>query len=231
MAITQYNGIITKIEDIGDNVRHFIVKLDKEIEFKAGQFVNISIEDNGEKYMRPYSIASSPTKKDELEFCIKLIETGKVTPHIFKKKEKDQMIIKGPFGLFTLENSKKDKLVFISTGTGIAPFISMSKYLLETNAQKEIILIYGTKFENQTKYDKEFEKLEKENPNFKYIKIVSRPTEKYQGRIGHVQENLDMVDPQNSEFYICGLQKMIDETKEKLNKKGVIDEFIHHEKY
>jgi ferredoxin-NADP reductase len=121
MAIQTFESTIKKIDKLSDNIRHYVVELDSEIEFSAGQFVNIEIEDNGEKFMRPYSIASSPNKKTELDFCIKLIKEGKVTPHLFNKKEGDKMLIKGAFGLFTLDKLQKDKIVMIATGTGIAP--------------------------------------------------------------------------------------------------------------
>lgn len=231
MTLTEYKGTLKEIKDIGENVRNFIITLDKELEFKSGQFINLSFEDKHEEFMRPYSIASSPLNKNQIELCIKKVDEGKVTPHLFHKKENDKVILKGPFGLFTLDKCQKDKLVFIATGTGIAPFRSMVKDLIERKIEKEIILIYGTRNETVIPYHDEFEKIEKENPNFKYITIISRPTENWHGRKGHVQENLDMIDILNSEIYMCGLPIMVESTSKKLEEKGMPSELIHFEKF
>lgn len=231
MAIKQYNGTITKITNLSENIKHFTIKLDQEIEFKAGQFINLTFEDNNEEYTRAYSICSTPSNKTQIELCIKLIKDGRVTPYLFKKKEKDQVKIKGPFGLFTLEKLNKDKLVFIGTGTGIAPLKSMILNLIENNNQKEITLIFGIRFENEIIFQKEFEQLEKENPNFKFIPVVSKPTENWHGRTTYVQNNIDAIDILNSEIYICGNPKMVEETKQKLIQKGISEELIHNEKY
>ncbi len=231
MAIQTFQATIKKIDELSDNIRHYVVQLDSQLEFKTGQFVNIEIEDNGEKFMRPYSIASSPSNVTQLEFCIKLIKEGKVTPHLFKKKQGDKMLIKGPFGLFTLDKLSKEKIVMIATGTGIAPFMSMIDYLLENNAQKQITLMFGTRYDDNIIYKQKFEELEKNNPNFKYLPIVSRPTDNWQGRRGYAQDNLDFLDASNSEIYICGLPNMVDQTKDKLIQLGVAPELIHFEKY
>jgi NAD(P)H-flavin reductase len=231
MVLQEYIGTIKEIQEISTDCKHFKIELDKELDFKAGQFTNLTVEDEGESYTRPYSIASSPKNKKEIEFCIKLVKTGKVTPHIFHKKEDDKMTLKGPFGLFTTDKLQKEKVVLIGTGTGIAPLRSIAKDLIEKESPKQITLIYGIRFENQIPYKEEFEKLEQDNPNFKYVQVISKPTENWEGRTGHVQDNLDTIDSQNSEIYMCGLTNMVDAVKEKLNQMGITDEFIHFEKY
>ncbi|MDA3855809.1 MAG: FAD-dependent oxidoreductase [Candidatus Woesearchaeota archaeon] len=231
MPLTEYKGKLTQIKDIGDNARHFVITFDQEFNFKAGQFLNLSFHDKDEDFMRPYSIASSSSNNKQVELCIKKIDTGKVTPHLFKKVEGDEVIIRGPFGLFTLEKCQKEKIVFIATGTGIAPFRSMTAEIIDKHLEKEIILIYGTRQEDKILYKEEFEKIEKENPNFKYVPIISRPTENWEGRKGYVQDNLDMIDVLNSEVYMCGLPAMIETTEQKLQEKGIPKELIHFEKF
>lgn len=105
----------------------------------------------------------------------------------------------------------------------------MIKELILKKSEKEIILIFGNKFENEILYKKEFENLERENANFKFLPIVSRPTENWKGRTGHVQKNFDVIDPLNSNFFICGLPKMFNNVKEKLLILGVDEKDIFHE--
>lgn len=229
MAIKEIKTRIKNIENQSTSVRLFTLDLEEELEFKSGQFVNLIFEDEGEKFMKPYSIASSPVYKNSIQLSIKLVPEGKATPHLWNKKEADKVTIKGPFGLFTIKGNK-DKLVFIGTGTGIAPLRSMIQNLLfEEKSQKELTLIFGCRHEEEILFKEEFERFEKENPNFRYIKIVSRPSENWEGRSGHVQDNFDVIDPMNSEVYICGLPAMFDGAKQKLLKMGIDEKDIYHE--
>lgn len=231
MGLLDFTGKFREIVNMSDTVRLFKIELDREISFKAGQFVNVSFEEDGERMMKSYSIASAPSLTNELELCIKLVENGRVTPKLFHKKEGDQVNIKGPLGMFTLDNSKKDKLVFIGTGTGIAPLRSMIFDLLEKNSSKEITLIFGCRFENEILFQKDFESLEEEHPNFRFIKIVSKPSDNWQGRTGHVQDNFDIIDIMNSEAYLCGLPLMVEGAVDKLKELGMNNEDIKHEKF
>ena len=229
MALKEYSAIIKKIEQQSDTVRLFTIEHNEELEFKAGQFVNLSFEDEGEKYMKPYSIASNPEYKNSLQLSIKLVSDGRVTQHLWNKKEGDNVTLKGPFGLFTVRN-KKEKIVFIGTGTGIAPLRSMIQDLIyNQKTEKQITLIFGVRYDDEILFKEEFEKLEKENPHFKYIPVVSRPTGNWIGRTGHVHMNFDSIDVLNSEFYICGLPAMFDSAKAKLLELGTEESQIYHE--
>ncbi|MCA9459989.1 MAG: hypothetical protein KC550_05570, partial [Nanoarchaeota archaeon] len=165
----------------------------------------------------------------------------------WNKKEGDLVHIMGPLGIFNLEKSNPEKkLVFIGTGTGIAPLRAMIKEELEKQANlekaenieneaiinnREIMLIFGVRHENEILYKDEFEALEKSNPNFKYLEIVSRANEKWVGRTGHVQDNFESIDPLNSEIYMCGLPQMIEGAKKKLLEMGIQETDIHNEIY
>jgi len=234
MNFKDYTGKLIKIEEISKEVRLFSVELDNNIDFKAGQFINLTIKDNDEKITKPYSIISIPKKNNNIiQLCIRLRNNGKLTPTLFKKQEGDEVFIKGPFGVFNIDdiNSQKEKLIFIGTGIGITPLKSMIDYLIKNQTTKQIILIFATRFEENILFQKEFEELEKNNPNFKYIKIISKPTDKWKGRYGHVQNNLDMVDVLNSTIFMCGIPPMVEGVKDKLIKKGMIETDIHFEKF
>ena len=240
--VKDYNAKIIEIKELTSSVRLFTLDLNEEFEFNAGQFVSLSQEINGETIRRGYSIASPPDNSSKIELCIKHIKGGKMTTELFKKKVEDSVIIKGPLGIFTLDKGTKEKLVFIGTGTGIAPLRSMildelkrEKELLNTDKNegvinsKQIQLIFGVRYENEILFKEEFEKLEQENSNFKFIPIISRPTENWNGRKGHVQDNFDIIDVINSNVFMCGLPLMINEAREKLIEMGMDEKDIFHE--
>ena len=230
MPIKNYEGKIKNIIEQTNSVKLFTIELEETFQFKAGQFINLAFQIEDNNYMKPYSIASMPKNNNkELKLSIKLVPEGRVTPKLWTKKIGDKISLKGPFGLFQIRN-KQEKLAFIGTGTGIAPLRSMIfDLLINKKINKEIVLIFGVRYENEILFDEEFTKLMNSNPNFKYIKIISRPTENWIGRKGHVQDNFDFLDVNNSEFYICGLPLMFEEVHKKLLDMGALKENIYHE--
>lgn len=229
--IKDFKAKLARIDDLSPTVKNFIFELEEEVEFKAGQFVNIIFEEEGQRVMKPYSIASAPSQTKEIDLCIKLVPKGKVTPLLFQKELGFEVILKGPLGLFTIGEETKEKLVFIGAGTGVSPLRSMIIDLLQKGEEKEITLILGVRHENEILFKEEFYKLMENYPNFRFVEVVSRPTDTWVGRRGHVQDNFDMIDALNSQFYICGLQAMIDGAKEKLEMMGANSEDIHFERY
>jgi len=231
MEIRDYEAKIKSIEEISKDVRILELELDKEINFKAGQYVSLLFESQGKKLAVPYSIASPPSKNKTILFAIKLVSKGKATPYLWDKKENDILKLKGPLGSFGIKESDKENLVFIGTGTGIAPLKSMIEDLLEKNTLKSLTLIFGERYENEILFEKEFQYLENQHKNFKFIRVISKPSKNYKGKTGHVQENLNEVDFKNMDAYLCGMPQMVEEVKEKLIQEGVPKENIFMEKY
>ena len=231
MAIKKYKAKIKSIEDVSDDVKIFTLELDKEIIFKAGQFITFILEEKGKKFTAPYSIASSPKEKKQIQFAIKLVNAGNVTSRLWKKIEGEELNLIGPSGGFGIKEGEKNNLIFIGTGTGIAPLKSMIESLLEKNTKKNLTLIFGERFESEILFEKELTDLEKNNKNFKFVKVISKPSENYIGKTGHVQENLENLEIKNSQAYLCGMSEMVEECKEKLIKLGIEEENIFFEKY
>lgn len=229
--VLDLKGKFESIVELTPTVKLFTISFDSDFDFVAGQFVNISFEKDGELYRKSYSIGSAPSLKGKIQLCIKLVEGGRVTPKLWEMKEGDFIDVKGPLGLFTLAKSKKNKLYFIGTGTGIAPLRSMIFDMLEKGIEKEIVLIFGCRNESDILFQNDFECLEQEHPNFKFVKVVSRPSENWEGRKGHVQENFDMVDCLNGEAYLCGLPLMVDAARDKLKELGMAEDCISHERF
>lgn len=219
MKPIRFESKIMNIKKLNEDTNHYIISIPKEFTFAPGQYISITMEINGKKIRRPYSIASTPSLKGKAEMVIKLIPHGLLTPSFFKLKENDQINVLGPLGFFKIENMDKN-IVFISTGTGIGPFRSMINHLLENNFKNNITLLAG--YRKTKLYDEEFINLSKKNPNFTYKSVLSP---------NRIQNLLENIKTEDTDFYICGLLDMITSVKGILIKKGVEMKNIISEKY
>jgi len=197
------------------------------------RLLNLKIEDkeSNESIKRAYSIASPPNKEGFIELCVKLVENGKLTPKLWEKKVGDIVELHGPFGMHTAEKIEKNKILFIATGTGIAPHRSMILDQLEKETQKQITLLLGVRYEENILYGGEFRFLQRSYPNFNFVPIISRPSQEWEGRRGYVQNNLENLDPFETQVFICGLSEMVEEVKKKLIDYGFDQNDIIMEKY
>lgn len=234
--IKKFKSNILEVKNIAPDIKYLKLSAPNDFDFEAGQFIIMGLEKDEETIKRPFSIASSPSKKGVIEFCIKIVENGKASKIIKDLKKGDTINLTGPLGKFTLDNSSKDKnIIFISTGTGISAFKSMIQDILEKGHKKKIILLKGFRHENNILFDEEFENLKHKYPNFEFYNILSQPTNPDSKNMnkGYVQDFIDKFAMKNKEehFYLCGLSKMIEGVREKLKQLGVKEENIFYEKY
>ena len=240
MPTTWHDGIVRNINTIAPNVRSFQVEVPElpSFNFQAGQFVTMDLP-IGEKRLqrwRSYSIANPPDGSNQLELCIVNSAEGMGSKYLFDEIEEGSLLkFKGPDGGFVLPETIEKDLVFICTGTGIAPFRSMILDLKNSGkTQRNIHLIFGTREESGILYRAEFEALAQSLPGFRYEVALSRQ-EDWAGWKGHVHqvylEQYSKTRP-DVDFYLCGWSNMIDEAVANLMLKLGFDRSqIHYELY
>src|SRR3989338_8499988 len=172
-----YDATVTKILPLTETVRHFVLDYAPEADtaFVAGQFMMVHLEKEGKPHKKPYSIASSPSLPKRLELCIKRVEGGYVSTWFFRLKEGDVIRTSLPYGVFTVKEPWERNLVFVGTGTGIAPLRGMIHKLYENSCDKEIWLVFGNRYETDILYDEDWRAVGKERKNFPYLPTNSRP--------------------------------------------------------
>ena len=230
--VEKFKSEIIDAKKLGLDVRIFYLSVPKDFEFVPGEhvFVEILVEAKLEK--RAYSIADYDEKNSLIELCVKKSKEGHFAKELFKLKKGGQVNLIGPLGHFKINDLDEDKnFVFLSTGTGIAPIKAMIKFLIENKHKGKIILLSGSKTNKDSFYSNYFEKMEKENSNFKFYKILSKEKNvKHEGRVQDFIENhIDDLD--NYEYYICGLKEMVNDVKKKLFDLGVSKDKVFFEKY
>ena len=166
MALEWMEAVLTKIENETPNTKRFYFEIPslEKFDFIPGQFVTLDlpIHEQKNKRWRSYSIASEPNGTNTFELVIVLLETGLGTPYLFNEaKVGTKITLRGPQGVFVLPKNFEHDVYFVCTGTGIAPFRSMIRYIHEHKiAHNTIHLIFGCRKFEDGLYSDELKDLE-----------------------------------------------------------------------
>lgn len=204
---------IILIERLTNDVIKIILRLppNSNFHFNSGQYVNI-IKGN---FNRSYSIANNSDHKNQLEFFIKKYTNGLMSEYLFKEaKINDLLRIEGPIGTFFLRESRFENIIFLATGTGIAPIKSILEDLNKSFKQfqnKNLWLIVGARYQKDLFWQPNFKNL-----NIKYIPVLSRQISNWSGANGYVQDFVlkQQINLENTQVYACGSNDMINSAKE-----------------
>ena len=185
--------------------------------FLEGQFIDI-IGPNSIR--RSYSIASISSNK-EIILLIKRVKNGEFSNYWFNKaKSNDLLRIEGPKGTFFLRDRAKP-LVFLATGTGIAPIISILDRLdsdPDFNQTESISLLWGNRVQQDFVWKPNFKKI-----NVDFYPIISRKDDNWKGEIGYVQDVALRIsdNARKINVYACGATEMINSAKASFVKSGL----------
>lgn len=224
-------------QDLAPEVRHFDFEaLDTEsFEFTPGQFISVLEQVEGKEITRAYSIAS-PRDGKRFSLCLNRVQDGMVSPMLFAMRVGEEVEMHQPLGYFTLRHPGH-RIVFVATGTGIAPFRSM---LLDhlPRTHPHVTLLFGVRHPASVLYRGEFEQMASEHSEFRFLPTVTRPDASWNGRTGRVQAHLDealaLQTPEELatvDVYICGLKEMVDDVRVNLKARGFDRKQIIYEKY
>lgn len=230
-------GIVVKIVDETIDTKRFWIQVTEleEFDFVPGQFVTLDlpIHEKQNKRWRSYSIASWPDGTNIFELLIVLNPNGLGTPYLFNEiKLGSEITLRGPQGVFTLNEPIIKDIYLICTGTGIAPFRSMINHIRQSQiSYHKIFLIYGCRKKNNLLYYDELNKLQTEMHDFYYIPTLSR--EEWDGKTGYVHAIYEELCKHNNpaSFYLCGWKDMIDEAKNRILHLGYEKKDLHLEIY
>lgn len=233
----QYICTISKVIDETKMVKTFRLDLpnNSTIDFIPGQFIIISFLNalNGVSNLkRSYSISSQPNYNQFVE--ITLGAHGPFTQAMFKLRVGDKLNVQGPFGKFNLPLDFKGDLALFSGGTGIAPIMSIIRYITENNLKNDIKLLYSVKRPNEIIYNIELLRRQKEFENFEFIPTITRLEEDdiWDGSSGRI--NVDMIKKHIPNItkrtsYICGPNEFVRGIVEMLTALGIDDINIKRE--
>src|SRR3989344_701504 len=207
------------------------IKIQKDnFDYKPGQYVQMELETGDEENIHPLSSASSPTE-DFLMFSTK-ISNSTFKQELFSLKVGDKIKIKGPMGVFVLDENAKN-IVFLGGGIGITPFRDMIKYATDKKLSIKLTLIYSNRVPAEICYKDEWPLMEKQNPNLKVVHTITDDP-LWQGRKGRVNEAMIREfcnDLDNTLFYICGPPAMVEGLSQLLKTMIIPQQNVKVEKF
>ncbi|MEG2500718.1 MAG: iron-sulfur cluster-binding domain-containing protein [Oscillospiraceae bacterium] len=230
--------VVSAITDTGKNAK--ILRLSSKNgylpPFEAGQYVNLFTEIDGVRTSRPYSISSSPRQRAYYEITVAATKDGFVSDYFLNNvKTGDCFLANGPAGVFRFQpvfHSKKS--LFLAGGSGITPFMSMLREIIDAGLDRDVVMLYGCRCEDAALYHDELCAYAAANDNFDYHLVVSDDAENWKGEKGFINEELiKRLVPDFAErtCYICGPQIMNDFCKNELENMGMPIKRIRREMF
>ena len=197
------------------------------LRFEAGQFVRIALDIDGERVARPFSLVNAP-QEPVLEFYGIVVPEGPLSPRLERLKAGDVLYVaSNPAGFLVLsELPDAETLWLMSTGTGLAPFISMLRAGEVWTRFRNVVLVHGVRHARELVYQEELKK----HARLHYVPFVSREAAPgaLEGRIpaairdGRLEGAAGLaIAPESAQIMLCGNPQMLKDTQAVLAERGL----------
>jgi CDP-4-dehydro-6-deoxyglucose reductase, E3 len=189
------------------------------LRFVAGQYVDI-IAEGGVR--RSYSLANAPRSDGLLEFIIKRYEGGVLSAYWFERaKPNDLLRLEGPFGTFFLRDQRPGNILFLATGTGIAPVKALLEELAANPALAaghRLTVLWGNREPESFWWEPSALGLD-----LAFHCLLSGGNAGWSGGRGYVQDAAinHGFNPHEMVVYACGSSAMIDSARSQLLALGL----------
>ena len=231
--INMVKATIRKIIQETPDIKRLILELDKNMPFKAGQFVMLKIDsERFDKVIptRAYSITNAPNDKFEIQIIAKIIPDSKFSQYLDQLEEHEEIEVQGPYGRFTLSEKDTEKeITLLGAGTGVAPLVGIMDYALQNHIKTH--LIYCDKNDEDLINIKQFDELaEKNKITCKILTTRDKDSKRTKGRITleYLKENLPT---RKGLFFVCGPPEYVNNVVEYLEELGIDEDNIKTERY
>lgn len=228
---------VTEVHHWNDSLFSFKTTRDQSLRFENGHFLMLGMQVEGKPLMRAYSIAS-PNYDEELEFLSIKVADGALTSRLQNINVGDELLVSSkPTGTLVVDHLLEGRnLYLVSTGTGLAPFISIIQDPEVYERFDKIILTHGVRYVSELAYQRFITEDLPGNEYFGdevkqkliYYPAVTREPFRTQGRLTELMSSgqlfsdvgLEQADPTRDRFMICGSPSMLKDTCQILDDWG-----------
>ncbi|MFG1250440.1 ferredoxin--NADP reductase [Xanthobacter flavus] len=228
---------VTSVHHWTDNLFSFTCTRDPGLRFLNGQFTMIGLLVDGKPLLRAYSMASA-NYEEELQFFSIKVQNGPLTSRLQHLKVGDKILVgRKPTGTLVQDSLLPGKrLYLLSTGTGLAPFLSVVKDPEAYDRFQKVILIHGTRTVAELAYDAYLTKTLPDDENLGeevkaklvYYPTVTREPFRNQGRITDLITSgklftdlgLPVMSPEEDRLMLCGSPQMLKDVVDLLESRG-----------
>ena len=240
-SILHANATLVGREDLSGAMSLLRVRPDDGVPaFRPGQYFALGLRNEDRLVQRPYSAASTSAGAGELEFLVRLVPDGALTPQLWRLRPGDRLRVGPPKGLFGLIPDDERAHLFISTGTGLAPFMAMLDQLQRRPRIPPIVLIHGASHVVELAFRDRLE-VRAERGSITYVPAISRPREPgnagWDGAVGRLEAVIPGVwaqlrlDAAATVAYLCGNPGMIAASRRVLSDLGMGVDGVRSEEY
>jgi ferredoxin-NADP reductase len=204
------------------NVISFRFPRPDALNYKAGQFLFITLKSMGKELRKHFSFSSSPTEKTHIEFTKKLTDS-EFSAALKTLKKGDWARIDAPYGKFTFEG-EHEKIGLLGGGIGITPFIGICKFSTDLHLDTKITLLYGNRTEADIAFRKKLEEMEEKNQNLKVVFILTEAESGWKGATGLITADMikkEIPKYKETVFYTCGPPAMVQVMEKLIEQLGL----------
>src|SRR5690625_811193 len=231
---------VTSVRHWNDSLFSFTTTRDESLRFENGQFVMIGLKsESGKPLLRAYSIVSA-NYEEQLEFFSIKVQDGPLTSRLQHLEVGDEVLVSTkPTGTLLVTDLHPGRnLYLLSTGTGLAPFLSIVRDPDTYERFERVIVVHGVRYIEDLAYD---QLLEHDLPSDEllgdliagrlfYYPTVTREPFRHRGRITQPIESgrlaadlgLEPIDPAQDRAMICGSPAMLQDISQQLDSMGFV---------
>jgi len=204
--------------------------------FLAGQYLALYLDVNGICTSRPYSISSPPNQVGYCDITVKRVPHGLVSNFLLDRIRKgDSLTTSGPQGNFYFNPLVHgDTMICLAGGSGITPFMSMIREIIECSLSRKVILYYGNTSSDDIIFHEALSHIAERFDHIRYIPVIETATDDYEGQCGLITADLIKETAGNMEtatFFLCGPQGMYDFCLPQIDQLGIPRRKIRKERY
>jgi ferredoxin-NADP reductase len=211
-------AILESVADHGADTRSLVLRIPGGLAFRPGQFVSCLLPIDGERIIRPYSIASDPEERERVELLLNLVPGGRGSRYLFDLAAGATLQLTGPWGTFVLDRAPDAEAVFVAIETGIAPIRPMVHRAVAT-ATHPVTLLHATA---HPLYRDELAALHALRVHYVDAALVEEAVRR---------RYLEADGDRSRRFFICGVGEVVPRLRDALRRGGYARRAVQYEKW